>query len=106
MTGNDLVADAGRRYLERLPWRTSSRCAEKYCVAIARADGCIGIRGPDGRLLPFVLPAASIEPLDSRLVIRNTSDPHGPVLVVSEPALRVLLERIKAGGFDELVGLR
>ena len=98
-----MLAHATRRHLDRLAWRTSSRCTENYCVAIARADGCIGIRGPDGRLLPVVLPAASIEPLDRRLVIRNTNDPHGPVLVVAEPALRVLLERIKAGGYDELV---
>ncbi|HEY8544383.1 MAG TPA: DUF397 domain-containing protein [Acidimicrobiales bacterium] len=105
MSGHDHGAGTTRHQLERLEWRTSTRCTETYCVAIARADGWVGVRGPDGRLLPLVLPAAAVEPLDGRLVIRNTSDPEGPLLVVSATALRDLLARIKDGAYDELVSL-
>jgi uncharacterized protein DUF397 len=60
-----------------LHWRTATFSGQVECVAVANLDGTVGVR--------------------------NTRDPKGPTLIVPRPAFGLLVERAKAGEYDDLV---
>ena len=63
--------------LDNASWRKSSRSDT--------ASGCV-----------------SMAPVDAYRAVRDSKDPHGPVLVFSTLELRVFLHRIKEGYFDAI----
>jgi len=83
--------------------RTSSYCAYETCVAVADLNGYVTMGPIAETTWSRIVPAEAVTSLNGHIGIGNVSDPEGPVLVFSKPAVGRLLEDIKAGTYDSLM---